>query len=427
MLRERILPADFRSKANRRKRGLRMPARPREAQPAGRSLDSSKQVATSEKPQTFHEWNREQEDYLDRRKKAWVLYTGLLETLKQLVWLEEETREFITRRITGGQPVASKPRKSRVWRAAKDFERISGCQSEWVGYAPQCGQGRIVSVPVNCNHRLCPLCNASRAERYRKRVQALFSTLANPQLLTLTVPSPRFMDREVLDTLRTRLKAFLKQHKGFLLGGVYSIEVTYNRRKQTWHPHVHILVDVAGPAGRINRPDFDERRRRLEFAWLVLTQGKRRKGERTWTAKDYDLWADWVKRGAIGQGDGRNRRVIDIRPVTRDRKAAYEVLKYMAKAASFIGEPGALKQLLLALRGVRQIQTFGTCYNFTLDEEEKPTDGMACDCGCNTFVCVGRLALGEVELDPKTGRWYVREDGPAYERLRSRGHTTCTT
>jgi hypothetical protein len=373
---------------------------------------------------------KERTDALDRNRKAHSLHDALIDTLKSLAWSEEQFRRSLDALEAVGEAPrmftdAAKKARRRAWSPTKDIERLSGCQSEWIGFKPQCCDGRSVAVPIGCNHRLCPLCNNHRAERYRSRVQALFGTLSNPQLLTLTVPSPRMMTREVIDTLRRRLKAFLKQESPLLKGGVYSIEITYNKHSKTWHPHVHCLVDIADERIKLPYAEFVRRKQKLEFAWLVLTQGKRRAGERAWRNTDYDEWAQCVSErrdGYVGSAAGRNRRVVDLRPVTRDRKAAYEVLKYMSKAASFLGDPAALKQLLIAIRGVRQIQTFGSCYGFTIDDPAA-TSHLECECGANVFESIGRLGLGMVKLSPE-GTWYVRDDAPVHGRHRCRGHST---
>lgn len=419
VLKQRHLPATFRWKGNRRKRALRAPAAVSPRRAEGRSLDSFKHLATSENfatgPQTFADYVKAQTNAVDRRKRAWVLYAGLLDTLKGLAHMEGVWHRCDTAAEAKGiLPLTKKPRRSRRWSAAKDMERLSGCQSEWIGFKPKCCESRAVAVPIGCNHRLCPLCNHHRAERYRTRVMTLFHKLSNPWLLTLTVPSPREMSREVLDRLRTRLKAFLKQQKAFLLGGVYSIEVTRNKRERTWHPHVHILVDIADPRQKLPWREFAERKWRLEFEWFLLTQGKR-KGARRWSSADWEEWCGGRDASARlrGPSAGVHRRVLDLRPVTRDRKAAFEVLKYMSKAASFIGDADALRQLLVAIRGVRQIQTFGSCYGFSFEDDAPVESHLQCECGANVFEPIGRLGMGMVKLSPE-GTWYVRDDAPVH-------------
>ena len=321
-----------------------------------------------------------------------------------------------------GWSQAEKRMKRRPWQPWKDFERVSSCQTEWMGFRSSCCDGRAVAVPIGCNHRLCPLCNAHRAEHYRDRVRALFDHISNPQLLTLTVPNCRKLTRETISRLRGRLRAFLKDHKALLMGGVYSIEITRNRKDGTWHPHIHALVDVAGPPDRLKYWDFMERKWRLEFAWFVLTQG-RRVGARRWRDCDFKEWVSALdpRRGGNSGGRRGERRSVDLRPVSTDKKAAYEVMKYMTKVAFFVDDPAALAEFLKAVKGVRAIQTFGSCYGFKL--EEKPVEQrISCECGTNKFESIGILGLGMVEMDSE-GRWHVRDDAPVHGR-RCRGRST---
>jgi hypothetical protein len=70
--------------------------------------------------------------------------------------------------------------------------------------------------------------------------------------------------------------------------------------------------------------------------------------------------------------------------------------------------------LLVAIKGVRQIQTFGSCYNFSI-EEQSVESHLKCDCGANVFERIGVLGIGMVKLSPE-GTWHVRDDAPVHGR-----------
>jgi hypothetical protein len=109
------------------------------------------------------------------------------------------------------------------------------------------------------------------------------------------------------------------------------------------------------------------------------------------------------------------RRSIDLRPVSKDKKAAHEVMKYMTKVAFFVDDPRAIAEFLRAAKGVRAIQTFGNCYGFKLDK--KPVESvLRCSCGKNKFESIGILKIGMVKMD-ESGRWYVRDDAPVHGTL----------
>lgn len=398
--------------------------------------------------ETFDEWLKRQEDATDKRRKQYRIWESLLVGLKTAAHDRQELEikyrasvEAATGQGSGWVGAAKKRAGRNQWSAWNDFERVSACQSEWRGFAPSCCDGRAVAVPIGCNHRLCPLCNAHRAEHYRDRVKALFAQpcdmktgeVRNWQLLTLTVPNVHRLTKLTISTLRKRLRAFLRDHNMLIKGGVYSIEITRTAAAKGWHPHIHCLVDVEGEPGNLPYAEFMERKWRLEFEWYVLTQGKR-EGERRWKDADFAEWVAPLDPRNIGRPlspanvkwlAGRRegeRRSVDIRPVSTEKKAAYEVMKYMTKVAFFVDDPKALAEFLTAVKGVRAIQTFGNCYGFKLDDAPVESTLPACPCGKNEYGPIGTLGLGMVALSPE-GRWWVRDDAPVHGR-HCRGGTT---
>jgi hypothetical protein len=429
MLVERTIPEGLDYRRNRKRRSVRPSAR---RSGETRSLDSFNHLATSEnneRGETFAVWLKRNSDARDQRRRLCFIHTQLLESLKGAALVErylhqESAIEGATRGTSAWQKAAQEGGRRR-WSAWKDFERVAKCQTEFIGFRPTCCGGRSVAVPIGCNHRLCPLCSAHRAEHYRERIRALFASgIQNPQLLTLTVPNVGRLSRRTIPTLRRGLKAFLKENKALLMGGVYSIEITRNREAKTWHPHIHALVDVNDTRRFLPERQFLERKWRLEFSWFCITQGPKIAGKRHWRASDYEEWVsgvDPVKRGEnyirLGQ-----RRTVHLKPCTADKKAAYEVLKYITKAAHFVDDPRAVAEFLRAVKGVRVIQTFGSCYGFKL--EEKPVETiLVCECGENKFERVGVLGLGMTKMSPE-GKWYIRDDAPLHGRQRCRGKTS---
>lgn len=66
-----------------------------------------------------------------------------------------------------------------------------------------------------------------------------------PRFLTLTLKNSAEPLGEQLDRLfgafrKLRATAFWRQH---VAGGVYSCEVTHDKRGDTWHPHLHLIID----------------------------------------------------------------------------------------------------------------------------------------------------------------------------------------
>ena len=426
MMIQRNVPNGIRMVNRKARRALRVSPslHPREA----RSLDRNNQLATSVKndAESFAEWLKAHTTAQEKRRKLYSLHEKLVSSLT----IGAHHYDYVRQRAAvegatgiecGWTQAAAKMARQR-WKPWKDVERVRECQTSWMGFRATCCESRGVAVPIGCNHRICPLCNAFRAEHYRGRIRSLFESVTNPQLLTLTVPNVRSLTAETIRVLRKRLRAFLRDHKALLLGGVYSIEITFNREARTWHPHIHALVDVNDDRKKLPYWEFCERKWRLEFDWLCLTQGRIVPGKRHWRKADFAEWVSGVDPRKRGDGYTRlgHRRTVDLRPVSCDRKASYEVLKYITKAAAFVDDHRAVAEFLSAVKGVRAIQTFGSCYGFKIDDPPVESH-LKCECGANEFERIGLLGVGMVKMSPD-GTWYVRDDAPVHGR-RCRGST----
>lgn len=293
----------------------------------------------------------------------------------------------------------------------KDHARVAQCQREWLGFKC-CDSGRVMAVPIGCNHKLCPLCAAHRAEKYRARVSCLFDRLNNPWFLTLTVPNVRRLSKRTYSTLRRRVRVLLKQYEPWVAGGVYSLETTWNRKDQTWHVHVHVLLDAQfSPPAR--RSEFIRFKRQLEFDWMRITGGTH------WSPGDFATWFSntnfranhEAQAAAMTAWNRINRRVVDIRPVRDRRGAAFEVFKYITKVCDFVDDPFAVEGFLRGSRGVRMLQTFGTWYGFKFDAPEGAAAGLKCTAGCTDshWRKIGRFYRECIESLPD-GTYAVRRE-----------------
>jgi len=96
-----------------------------------------------------------------------------------------------------------------------------------------------------CRDRLCPLCSALRGRECTDRVTKLVQRMNAPRFVTLTVKNDAAPLASQVDFLFTCFRK-LRAHawwKKKVTGGCYSLEVTYNAREATWHPHLHLIVD----------------------------------------------------------------------------------------------------------------------------------------------------------------------------------------
>jgi hypothetical protein len=348
----------------------------------------------------------------------------------------------------------AKGRNADVLKWEKAWNQIDRCQQEWIGYrAACCGElSGTIAVPIGCNHRLCPLCAFHRSKAAQVRIKTMYDRLTHPVLLTLTVPNKGTIRKHDFKLFRQRVRQLLAQYNGFILGGVYSLETTYNRTEKTWHIHCHVLADACSSlppaaqkidlAGR-NTYAFNAIKLQMEYDWLRLwgcQWGKAKKrsdqmgiyGERY----DFERWIEMGREMAVKEFDWRakkwvpmtslsadvlamrtawnakNRRVVDIRPVTDRDGAAREVLKYITKVADFCDLPEAVEPFCDAVKGARLIQTFGTWYGAKFDTVFDPEHmddwgEMKCACGLNMWERMGIFYRRDVAMDA-AGKWHLK-------------------
>lgn len=191
--------------------------------------------------------------------------------------------------------------------------------------------GRARAVSNHCHDRFCKPCGEQRSrliaanlERHLAGREARFITL------TLRHNSSRLRDQ--ITRLLTCFKRLREEWRGWELtkGGAAFVEVKTSRDGRFWHPHLHIIAE----GQFINQ-------KLLSDAWLNVT------------------------------GDSS---IVDIRFV-RDPG---EVVRYVAKYASkpldptIFKAPHLLDEAMLALKGRRLCNTFGSWRGVAL--EERPED-----------------------------------------------------
>jgi hypothetical protein len=442
---------------------------------AAASLDTEKQLATSvqdwlDSHLTEYDLEREK-NQLHRQlvstvHKIWQDHAARPQDDGEARWwaayeaemkpLEDETPAERWRRVEKWQK-KNRPtgRNADVLKWEKKWNQLQHCQQEWIGYrAACCGEeSGTIAVPIGCNDRLCPLCAAHRSKVARVRIKTMFDRLTHPALLTLTIPNKGSIRKHDFTLFRKRVRQLLAQYKGFILGGVYSLETTFNRNEKTWHIHCHVLCDLCSSlpraaqkidlAGR-NTYAFNAIKLRMEYDWLRLWgcqwgKAPRKDADAMQVAGEHYDFERWVRMGremAVKEFDwkakkwvpmtgiqadvlaqrtawnAKNRRVVDIRPV-RDRDgAAREVLKYITKAAAFCDIPEAVEAFSNAAKGARLIQTFGTWYGAKFDTVFDPEHmddwgEMKCKCGLNMWERMGVFYRRDVVMDA-AGRWHLK-------------------
>ncbi len=248
-----------------------------------------------------------------------------------------------------------------------EADLVARCGEDFkVGKCLDCGAAP--AFPITCDHRLCPDCAARRASLLVSEHQDMLKQLRYPKMLTLTFLSVAHLDKAYVRWARncfTRLRR--RKVMAGCWGGIYSFEVTHSA-EYGWHLHIHSLIG----AGYIDQGE-------LSREWEQIT-------------------------GAC---------VVDIRAVGSGAKekwgAIKEVVKYPAKAASFLGEASLVNEFLAATGGVNLAYGFGAMYRV---RTRRHSEGkMRCPlCGSQNIswadgfgFCVPRIAVQRVK-----GGWLWR-------------------
>jgi plasmid rolling circle replication initiator protein Rep len=128
-----------------------------------------------------------------------------------------------------------------------------------------------------CNNRFCPFCSWLKAKRTAFELLELIKVVEYTEKLafifiTLTVPNvSREKLREEIECFNKSFKRLFetKEFKAFNKGFIRKLEITYNEKRNDYHPHFHLVVAV-------NKSYFKSRnymsKRRLLELWQRATR-----------------------------------------------------------------------------------------------------------------------------------------------------------
>ena len=190
-----------------------------------------------------------------------------------------------------------------------------------------------------CKSRVCQVCNRNRSGRLMNQYM---KTLEQRQMRFVTLTIPNVDEERLADSVAQMKHAFLRirrkwAYQGRNLNGLYTTEITYNWKADTYHPHIHALIECTAD----------------ESLYIIA-----------------DWFAYWDKRGIK-----LSRYAQDERPA--DKGAFSEVFKYAIKFDYGLPDENgkirlkytaqAVDNILAAIWGKRMVITFGDVR--ALDEE----------------------------------------------------------
>jgi plasmid rolling circle replication initiator protein Rep len=186
-------------------------------------------------------------------------------------------------------------------------DRLASCCS-WLKFAECNKDGYKKLIGANfCRDRMCPMCNWRRSRKMAGQISMVLHEAAEREpkmkfiFVTLTVKNCKGEDLD--KAIGDMLKGFDKMMKSarvnnICLGFARNLEVTYNRKANTYHPHIHMLMGV--------KPSYFGGREYINQA--------------EWTS----LWWDACK--------------MDYKPVVNTKAVKATADKSMAKTAAEVGK-----------------------------------------------------------------------------------------
>lgn len=217
----------------------------------------------------------------------------------------------------------------------KTIERINNCAT-FLQSVSNFDRNRSKIVKANrCMNRFCPICMATKArkEAYMLLIILKFLSCAKGYefiFLTLTVPNVAGNElvRE-LDEQYLALKRLIqrKEFKAISNGFIRKTEITYNQKRNDFHPHIHMLIAV-------NKSYFTEKS-------LYVSQHK-------WQ----EIWKKCKKDNSITQ----------VHVKKANESSFKELAKYEAKDFDMLGYSQEVFDVFYkALKG-RKTLTFNGCF-----------------------------------------------------------------
>jgi len=267
---------------------------------------------------------------------------------------------------------------------AKWYPLVSKCG----GYTRRHGPcGKLSFTPTSCDFQLCPMCQHRRSVRWFKSLEALIQNgeILEPKLLTLTIPNPAHLTSSAVSDFGKAITQ-LRRRDVFsdVRGGVRSIETTLNPRNGSWHLHAHVLIDSPF-IPHYPQTDF----KYVGCSWRVTKELKCRTDiervgpwevvkvhgglAREWTAVCQNFPELKSPRSDFDIDNPDYWYFVDIRKA--DLNVAAEAVKYIAKGSQIVAAgAGALVEFLMAIKGRRMIQAFGSLESLHIDAKKGIVD-----------------------------------------------------
>ena len=217
---------------------------------------------------------------------------------------------------------------------------IFNCGTYISFFADETLEKKKVNKSNFCKNRFCPLCSWRKARKDSLKISILLKYIQEQfkyEFIFLTLTAPNVSGELLNDEIKKYNNSFkklmqLKQVKKISKGHIRKLEVTYNKERNDYHPHFHVMIAVT-------RSYFKNKDYIKKKEWL-------------------ELWQQCMNDTSITQ--------VDVRKMnTDDSSAIAEVAKYGAKDADYLISQEVFDVFYAALKG-KQLLTFSGAFKDAL-------------------------------------------------------------
>lgn len=193
-----------------------------------------------------------------------------------------------------------------------------------------------------CKNRFCPVCAYRKARKDSYMLSIMMEAIQAEKgyeyiFMTLTTPNvPADKLSEEIDRFNKALSKLFRRKRVMtsIKGYVRKLEITYNKSRNDYNPHFHLIMAV-------NKSYFTDKRYYIAQAeWL-------------------DMWRDVTGLDGINEDGTDEICSLDVRKVNgyRQEKAVSEIAKYSAKDFEMTYSQDVFDTFYFAMKG-RQLMTF---------------------------------------------------------------------
>lgn len=179
----------------------------------------------------------------------------------------------------------------------------------------------------SCKNRFCPVCAWRRARKDALGLSLMMQYIKqqeNKEFIFLTLTTPNVQNEQLEDEIKHYNKSFKKmverkKVKSIIKGYVRKLEITYNKKRDDYNPHFHVLI-------AINKSYFTDKRYYIsQQEWL-------------------NLWRDVTGISEITQ--------VQVQKIRQNNnKELYEMAKYSGKDSDYLINQKVFDAFYKSLKG----------------------------------------------------------------------------